>query len=150
VTHLAKKRRWSSALPAELPAAGLPGSRGGQALASKSEQALATSAVTAGALVVWQPSTTAPIKRCVLAATGFIRPSQEAGHGITTASPGRLAVAGLGSLGLSWALLGLPTGTFSLAVAIEPSLRPQSPENGNILENCRRLSAIWLANITRD
>src|SRR6516165_5638407 len=33
------------------------------------------------------------------------------------------------------------------AVAIEPSLRPQSPENGNILKNGRRLSAIWPAKI---
>jgi hypothetical protein len=71
-THLAKKRRWSSALPADLPAAGLPGSRGGKALATKIEQALATSAVTAGALVVWQPRITTPTKRSVRTATGFI------------------------------------------------------------------------------
>src|SRR5262249_55168324 len=32
-----------------------------------------------------------------------------------------------------------------LAVAFEPSLRPRSPENGNIFENGRRLSAIWPA-----
>jgi hypothetical protein len=35
-----------------------------------------------------------------------------------------------------------PNGALAQAVAFEPSLRPLSPENGNIFENDRRLSAI--------
>jgi hypothetical protein len=57
-THLLKKLLMDGAVPFALPAAGLPGTRGGYALLARISHFFATSAVTADALLLIDPAAT--------------------------------------------------------------------------------------------
>src|SRR6476660_4404713 len=72
-THLLKYARWSRPDPLALPAAGFPGSRGGNCLAVRALHFLATSAVIAQARSGTEPNTMQP--SAVIAHPNFSLPN---------------------------------------------------------------------------